>query len=211
MRTLLVALALASLGCASRGPRTPEALRQAHVAALAGDDAKAAYELLAPEVQAKVDPEAFAARWREDAELRRKTVTSAKALPDAEHVSARTATTVHPGGMVLHWTRSGRTWRVVDGLPGSRHASTPAAAIRGLLAAIAGTDWGSARRYLSEDLAQAIREDASARAEAIEAALARPGAIELSDDGRRAQLRYEPARLMTLEQSPGGWRITDLE
>ncbi len=209
-RTALL-LALGAVACAPRSTRSPEALRHALVASLASDDPRAAYEMLAPEVQAKIDYKAFAARWREDANLRRKTAAAAKALPDAERVSSREATTVHPGGIVLRWTRSGRTWRVIDGLPGTRHASTPAAAVRGFLAAVAGTNWGAAQRYLSDGLADTMREDWSERVDAIEAALARPGAIEVSDDGRRAQLRYEPGRRITLEQSPAGWRITDSE
>jgi hypothetical protein len=66
-------------------------------------------------------------------------------------------------------------------------------------------------RYLAPELAESIRRDFAARAEAIDAALAKPGAIELSDDLRRAQLRYEPSRVITLEQTPQGWRITALE
>ena len=79
------------------------------------------------------------------------------------------------------------------------------------LAAIAKAELGGAQRYLSDELATRMREDFAARVDAIEAALQVPGAIELSEDLSRAQLRYEPQRVLTLEQTPRGWTITGLE
>ena len=63
---------------------------------------------------------------------------------------------------------------------------------------------------LSDGLVDAIDEDWSARVDAIELALEEPGGLELSADLRRAELRYEEGRAVSLEQTPDGWRITGL-
>ena len=204
-------LALVLVGCASGGPRSPEALRQAHLDALAKDDPKAAYQLLAPEVRARVDYASFAARWKADAKERAATRDAAKKLPAAMREPIRGGTSVHDGGTVLTWTEIDGKWLVTSGLPGDRVAATPSEAIRGFVAAARTADLGAVNRYLAPELAESIRKDFAARADAIDAALAKPGAIELSDDLRRAQLRYEPSRVITLEQTPQGWRITALE
>ncbi|HWB73521.1 MAG TPA: hypothetical protein VG755_01175, partial [Nannocystaceae bacterium] len=206
-RFALVALlcALALPACKRKSTRGPEGLRDAWVAALAANDPQAAYGLLAPSVRARVPYQEFVARWKADTKQRADAVAQAKKLPDDLRVVAKNATTVHDGGIVLRWTHVGDDWLVVDGLPGARGASTPAAAIRGFIAAMNAAQLQRAERYLADDLASALREDWSTRVEAIEAALARPGAIELSEDLVRAQLRYEPQRAITLEQTPRGW------
>lgn len=210
-RLAIIVLTSALLLPACKRARGPEGLRDAWVAALEANDPKAAYALLAPSVRARVKYDDFAARWRSDAEQRKRIVAQASDLPAELRVTSRSATTVHDGGVVLRWAKVGDHWLLVDGLPGIRSASTPAAAIRGFVAAISGAQLQRAQRYLSEDLAEALQEDWSARVEAIETALARPGAIELSEDLSRAQLRYEAGRAITLEQTPRGWRITALE
>lgn len=212
-RVVLVALVcvLALPGCKRKSTRGPEGLRDAWVAALAANDPKAAYALLAPSVRARVPYDQFVARWKDDAKQRGDVVAAAKKLPADLRVVAKNATSVHDGGIVLRWTKVGDDWLVVDGLPGARGASTPAAAIRGFIAAMNAAQLQRAERYLAEELVDALREDWSTRVDAIEAALARPGAIELSKDLVHAQLRYEPQRAITLEQTPRGWRITSLE
>lgn len=210
MRAAVLLSSLLS-ACAATGPRTPEALRQAQLAAMADDDPKAAWRLLAPEVRAATDYETFAARWRADVKERAATRAAAKALPAALAKPIRQGTSIHAGGVVLGWTAIDGHWLVISGLPGDRRATTPAEAIRGFVAASRTADLGGLQRYLAPELAEAIRRDFAARVESIDAALAKPGAIELSDDLRRAQLRYEPSRILTLEQTPQGWRITAFE
>jgi hypothetical protein len=204
-------LFLVLCACATAGPRSPQALRQAHVDALAKNDPKAAYELLAPEVKATVDYPTFLARWKADQKERAATVAAAKKLPAALKDPVKGGTSVHDGGVVIGWTEIDGRWLAVSGLPGDRVAATPSEAIRGFITASRTADLAGIERYLAPDLAESIRRDFAARVESIEAALAKPGAIELSDDLRRAQLRYEPSRVITLEQTPQGWRITALE
>ena len=202
----LVALTLAA--CKSHAPRSPTKLRQAHADALAKNDAKAAYRLLAPEVQKQVSFEEFERRWKSETAERK---AAAKAAAGAKVDPVHEGTTVHEGGRVLRWTEVGGRYYVVSGLPGSPQTATPAQTIRALIRAVRTTDLTRVRSLLGDDLADAIDEDWQARVEAMEAALDRPGAIELSADLRRAELRYEMGRVLTLEQTPRGWRITSLE
>jgi hypothetical protein len=208
-RLALVLLLVAA--CGPRGAGSIEATRDAYLDALKDDDPKRAYELLAPEVRAKVDYASFAARWKADTAERKATLEQAKKLGANKHVASHTATTVHDGGTMLHWAKVGDAWVVTGGLPPAARATTPAEAIRGFLAALGTAPLGNAQKFLSPELADALREDWAARAEAIEAALAKPGAIELSEDLLRAQLRYEPQRVIVLEQTPQGWTITSIE
>lgn len=211
-------LVLMLAACGPRGTRSIEATRDAYLDALKADDPKRAYDLLAPEVRAKVDYASFVARWKADAAERKATLEQAKTTDDKrsnrdapKHVASHTATTVHDGGVVLHWAKVGDDWLVTGGLPPAARATTPAEAIRGFLAALGRAPLGNAQRFLSPELADALREDWASRTEAIEAALAKPGAIELSEDLLRAQLRYEPQRVIVLEQTPQGWTITSVE
>jgi hypothetical protein len=201
---LLVAIA----ACKSHSPRSPTKLRQSYAAALAKNDAKAAYRLLAPEVRKQLSYAEFERRWKAQTTERK---AAAKAASNVKVEPVLEGTTVHEGGRVLRWTEVGGRYYVVSGLPGSPQTATPAQTIRALIAAVRTTDLTRVRSLLGDELADAIGEDWQARVEAMEAALDRPGAIELSADLRRAELRYEQGRVLTLEQTPRGWRITTLE
>jgi hypothetical protein len=206
-----IAAAVVLVACTPRVVRSPEALRDAHVAALASDDPKQAYALLAPEVRAKVPYADFAQRWRDNAAERKTMASQAKQLDAAWRTPVLEGTTVHAGGRVLRWTRTGDGYMVVEGLPGVAQTQTPAQTVRALIESVRTTDLSRVRRLLGDELAGALAEDWQARVDALEAALERPGAIELSPDLLRAELRYEPNRVLSMEQTPSGWRITSLE
>jgi hypothetical protein len=208
---LLAVALLCSLGCATQGARSPERLRDDYVRSLQGDDARAAYAMLSPELRAETSFEDFDARWKANAAERKDMAAEGKGLSKPLREPIRSGTTVHEGGRVVRWTDVGGRYYVVDGLPGTPQTATPGQTIRALIVAVRATDLSSIRILLGEDLATAIDEDWSARVDAMEAALDRPGSIELSSDLRRAELSYEPGRVLTLEQTPRGWRITSLE
>jgi hypothetical protein len=198
-------------GCARRGPRAPEKLRDTYVEALEAGDPKAAYALLAPQVRATVPYDRFESRWRAATTERAETIAGTKRLDDAHRQPVYAGTTAHAGGRVLQWIALDDRYVVVSGLPGIARTTTPAQAVRALIEAVRTTDLSRIRAMLGDAFAHAVQEDWEARAEAMEAALDRPGAIELSSDLRRAELRYEPNRVLTLEQTPAGWRVTSLE
>ena len=206
-----VALLCSGTSCAGRTPRAPEDLREEFVRTLPGDDAAAAYALLADEVRAEVPFEEFEQQWKALADERKALAQQAGTVAEDARPGIGRGTTVHEGGRVLAWTEIDGSWYVTEGLPSVARTATPAQTVRALIEAVRSTDFGAISSLLGEELAAQIDEDWQARAEAMERALDRPGSIELSGDLRQAELRYEPGRVLTLEQTPQGWRITSLE
>lgn len=206
----LVLLLVAVAACGPRQARSPARLRDAQVAALRADDPAAAYALLAPEVRAAVSLDEFAARWEADAAEHEAAIAAADALDPALATPLHGGATVHTGGRVLRWTQVGDALQVVDGLPGRPDTSTPAQTVRAFIAAVRRADLTEVQGLLGEGLVEAVSEDWNERVDAIERALEEPGMLDLSADLRRAELRYETGRALTLEQSPQGWRITGL-
>ena len=211
---LALALALpmpALLGaCAAGARRSPDGLRDAYAAALRSNDADAAYALLAPEVQARTDIEAFRARWEANREQHEAALDAIANIDSDRKNPVLTGTTAHPGGVVLHWTYTSLGFMVVDGLPGIPDTSTPQATARALVAALRSVSDAQLERVLSAEMLERIGEDWNSRADAIETALEEPGAISYSADNSRAVLRYGAGRAITFEQTTSGWRVAEL-
>lgn len=203
-------LCSSALGCAAGAKRSPEGLRDAYAAALRADDADAAYELLAPDVQERVGLEEFRERWQKNGKQHEAALAAIDSIDDDRKTAVLTGTTTHGGGAVLHWTYTAEGFLVVDGLPGIPDTSTPAATARALIAALRGISSVQLERVLSADMLERLGEDWAARADAIEAALAEPGSISYSADNARAVLRYGAGRAITFEQTKQGWRISEL-
>ncbi|MBV1861686.1 MAG: DUF3887 domain-containing protein [Nannocystaceae bacterium] len=199
------------VSCSRVQHRSPEHLRESYLEALPSDDAKAAYAMLTPEVQAQVPFDEFQARWKDEETERQTWSQTARALPSEDTVGLRGGTTAHEGGKVLTWSELDGVYYVSSGLPGTPQSTTPAQTVHALIAAVREADLGGVRALLGDALAEALAEDWQARVDAIEEALDRPGSIELSPDLRQAELRYDTGKALTLEQTPQGWRITALE
>jgi hypothetical protein len=198
------------LGCArAKKIRSPEDLRDRYADALERDDPDAAYELLTRELQAQTTRDEFRARWRGHAAEHKKIATEIRSQDAPAPVYA--ARTIHEHDVILRWVKIDGAYQIVDGLPGVANISTPAAAIRSLIAAIRASDTQALAALIGDDLAEEIRDAWRRRAETLEDLVAQPGAIEFTPNMRRALLRYEPGRALTLEQSPGGWKIISLE
>ncbi len=212
MRLAPILCAVAILASCSRAQhRSPEQLRESYIEALPGSDAKSAYDMLSPQVQAEVPYADFEARWKGEAAERKARLQTARALSPEDAVGLRGGTTAHTGGKVLTWSELDGVYYVTSGLPGTPQSSTPAQTVHALIEAVREADLGGVRVLLSDRLAEALAEDWQTRVDAIEAALDRPGSIELSPDLRQAELRYDTGKALTLEQTPHGWRITALE
>lgn len=205
-----LALSLAGTACAAGAKRSPEGLRDAYAAALRADDPDAAYELLAPEVQARTDIEEFRKRWAESKSQHDAALKALDDLDEDRQAPVMTGTTTHPGGVVIHWTHTKQGFLVVDGLPGIPDTSTPAATARALIAVLRGISSAQLERVLATEMLERLGEDWSARADAIEAALEEPGSLSYSADNSRAVLRYGGGRAITFEQTTGGWRVSEL-
>lgn len=197
-------------GCAAGAKRSPEGLRDAYAASLRSNDADAAYALLAPDVQARTDIEAFRARWEQNESQHKTQLEAISSIDDDRKTPVLTGTTTHAGGAVLHWTFTSLGFLVVDGLPGIPDTSTPAATARALISVLRGVSDIQLERVLATEMVERLGDDWTARAEAIEAALEEPGAISYSADNSRAVLRYASGRAITFEQTSQGWRVAEL-
>lgn len=206
----ILALMLVGTACAAGAKRSPEGLRDAYAAALRADDPDAAYALLAPEVQARTDIEAFRKRWAASKQQHEAALEALDQLDDDRKAAVMTGTTTHEGGVVIHWTHTNQGFLVVDGLPGIPDTSTPAATARALVAMLRGISSAQLDRVMTTELLERFGEDWSARADAIEAALEEPGSLSYSADNSRAVLRYGGGRTITFEQTTGGWRVSEL-
>ncbi|MFO7563362.1 MAG: hypothetical protein R6X02_12025, partial [Enhygromyxa sp.] len=203
-------LALAGPACAAGAKRSPEGLRDAYAAALRADDPDAAYKLLAPDVQARTDVEEFRKRWADNRSQHEAALEALAKLDDDRKAPVLTGTTTHEGGVVIHWTHTSEGFLVVDGLPGIPDTSTPAATARALVAVLRGISSAQLERVLATDMLERLGDDWNSRADAIEAALEEPGSLSYSADNARAVLRYGGGRVITFEQTTGGWRIAEL-
>lgn len=210
LSTISTLALVSSLGCAVAAKRSPEGLRDAYAAALRSDDADAAYDLLAPDVQARTDRAEFRERWKKDAAQHEAALAALDGLDEDREAAVLTGTTTHEGGAVLRWTYTELGFLVVDGLPGLPDTSTPAATARALVAALRGVTDVQLERVLSAELLEQLGEDWKSRADAIEKALELPGAISYSADNSRAVLHYGAGRAITFEQTPQGWRIAEI-
>jgi hypothetical protein len=208
--TLATLATLSGSGCAAGARRSPEGLRDAYAAALRADNPDAAYALLAPEVQAKTDVEAFRARWAANRAQHQAALAGIDGIDEDRKSAVLTGTTTHEGGVVLHWTRTSAGFLIVDGLPGIPDTSTPAATARALIAVLRGISSAQLERVLATELLERLGDDWNARADAIEAALAEPGSLSYSSDNSRAVLHYGGGRAITFEQSTGGWRVIEV-
>ena len=209
---LLLALTtgLTTLGCAAAAKRSPEGLRDAYAAALRSDDADAAYNLLAPDVQARTDPAEFRERWAKDKAQHEVALAALDELDDDHAATMLTDTTTHENDAVLRWTYTSTGFLVVDGLPGLPDTSTPAATTRALIAGLRGATTMQLERVLSTEMLEQLGEDWKTRADAIEKALEQPGSISYSADNSRAVLHYGAGRAITFEQTSQGWRIAEI-
>jgi hypothetical protein len=199
-----------TIGCAAAAKRSPEGLRDAYAAALRSNDPDAAYDLLAPEVQARTDPQQFRERWAKDKAQHDAALAALDALDEDREAAVLTGTTTHEGGAVLRWTYTDLGFLVVDGLPGLPDTSTPAATARALIAGLRGLSSVQLERVLSTEMLENLGEDWKARADAIEKALEQPGSISYSADNSRAVLHFGAGRAITFEQTAQGWRIAEI-
>ena len=121
------------LGCAG-APKTPEALRDAWLAALEHDDPAAAWALMSPAAQAATDREAFDARWASQRSTRE--AMARAAAPPATVVTTPTAVTVTARGHVLRWALVEGRLVVTEGLSPAVDRRTPHATLTAFAAAL---------------------------------------------------------------------------
>jgi hypothetical protein len=197
----LAALALA--GCVSGAVPDPSATLSAYAAAVARDDAHAAYGLLAASVRARLPEAEFTARWRATVAERRQ---HAEALRRAagEHRWRQTAH-VESAGRVSPLVRETAGWRVDAPRRIEVGAATPEEALRRFVQALEDRNLDGFLRLLSEPLRQSIERELGERLTRLKAALGKPVTVE----GERARVRYDPRYHIDLQRENGQWRVAD--
>lgn len=208
--TLLgIALALVCTACGPRHSATPEDLRRAWAKSLRDDDPEAAWALLSPQAQARIGKEAFMARWERDAGDRKAALQASKDLSGARATPVLGGRTTHPGGETLTWVRLGDGYYVSSGLPTRAWTITAEGTIRAFVAQLRRLADAKLDHLVSPELLERVSDAWAERADAIEAALERPGSLELSAAYDRAVLRYEGGAIV-LERTDAGWRVLDM-
>ncbi len=203
-----IVLALAPGACARRTASVPGLLR-AFDEAVARKDAKAAYALLAPNVRASTDFEAFERRFVRLAESLARELETSRA--DHGAVPLLAVTTRHEDGRLLDWVASGGRAYLVSGLPTLPRTDTPAAAVRGFVAVLRHGPTPALGAVATPELVGRLEQDWEAKAAQIEAALADPSNLVLSADKARAVLRYGEGGAIRLVRTPAGWRVDAFE
>lgn len=200
------------LGCAA-GPRNraDDTLRR-YAQAIASDDSRAAYKLLAPSVTARLPAPEFDKQWREN----RKELTEQRLL--LERLGDKPADAVHeqallrlPQGSVLRLLAetkpTGTVWLLSDANLQRVTAPTPEDVLKLLLLAAEQRNFPAILRLLSADERRALEAQLSERIERLRAALIKPN-IEIRGD--RAKIEYDPRFFIELRREGESWRIADL-
>ncbi|GEM_PF-1281994 len=207
-----IALIVGVAACAGQGARTPEELRDAYVKALRENDADAAYVLLSPELQAKIDTKHFRQRWQASASERTMVLKSHDAQKTSGTLApaVRSGITTHEGGHSLLWTKTGDRYVVTAGLPGIPRTDSPEATIRALVAGIRASGESHVQALLAPALLEQAAAEWNTRIERILSALSEPGTIVYSRDQTRASLSYGVNGKIILERGDAGWRVIEL-
>jgi hypothetical protein len=218
-RTLpAVGLALALAGCAGRaaGPaadRPAADAARAYVDALAADDPRRAYELLAADVRRDLPYAAFAAAWKAHrAERSAQRDALARALR-ADAAADERARVRFPDGATTTLRRERGAWRLDAGLLAGRHAPAPAAALERFAAALAARSWLDLLPVLTSRRRDALAAQVDGFVASLATQLADPRhrLDRLAED--RAELAWDDGELrykVVLMLDEGEWRVDDV-
>jgi hypothetical protein len=209
VRLALVALLAACGGPA--GPSSPAADGvRAYVAALHGNDPRAAYDLLSSDARKKLSYDEFALQWKQS-ETERK--WQAKTLEDSlkgnPDVGERALVSFSDGKLV-QLEREGKTWRLESELVSRSRAKRPRDALRMFADAVAARDVNAALGTLTPR-----RKDGIAKQiEGFIAGLAKHSADPIDNFGAdRAELRWDENGVryrIVLKKIDDEWRIDDI-
>lgn len=198
-------------GCGSAVGTAKDTLRS-YASALAKDDARAAYLLLAPSLRRTLSVEDFEKQWREQrserAEQRQQvsTMLSSRRSELTERAELRLA----QGSLVRLTAETqplGRVWLLDDANLRAVAAQSPHDVLKMLLVAVEQRSYSALLRLLSASERQALEAQLSERLERLRAALVRP---TITVKGDHARIEYDPRFFIDLVREGESWRIADL-
>lgn len=212
-RVAIVLAAIAATGCGASDAQRSRAAR-AGVAELAevlrGDDARAAYELLAKDVRATVSFEAFEATWRETKiERTARAAELDKTMRGAGSLGER-ATLRYPDGKTVNVVRDADAWHMESPIVARGHASRPRDAVKILFDALATRSFDSLMGILTERRQSDFRGELelfiATMGERLDAPLdlVGPDRAELRWDSKDRRYR------VVLRKERDEWRVDDI-
>jgi hypothetical protein len=199
-----VPLALALVGCTRATIPDPSTALRGYLAAVAHDDARAAYNLLSEDLRNTITEGEFATRWRSTTEER---TTQADALRDpvARRTWREQAEVVLSNGREGRLVRDVVGWRLVTPRLGEPGAQTPEEALQRLAQALEDHNYEQLVSLLGEPLRGYVEHELGERMTALRAALKKG----ITVDGERATIRYDPRFHVELKHEDGRWWIVD--
>lgn len=213
MRRALALLPLvAAIACAG-GLRNPRPARQgveAVIAALAGDDPRAAYDLLSEDARRRVSFEEFALQWKASAPERAWQVAKLREAIAADPDVGERAAVTFADGKTVALARESRRWRLEAPLVSRTRAARPREAIRMFAEAVRARDL----RSVLNTLTLRRREGLMRQIDGFLAGLDRrvEGTIEeIGND--RAELRWDENGMryrIILRREDDEWRVDDI-
>jgi hypothetical protein len=210
MRLAALTLLVACAACAGALPaQQPAALAARSFArALADDDPRVAYALLAASQKQRLSYERFALRWRQTAvERRRQSAALQQALAAGATLGERARLHLD-GSVVTTLTRDEEGWRVEVPLLPAPGARTPREALARLADAIDDRSFNTVFRLLTRERQEGLRQAIDSFATGLRGNL--DEAIEITSD-RATLIWTDGARRwrVVLRREQGGWRIDD--
>ena len=205
----MVALAM---GCPSslRNPAPARRGAEAVIAALAGDDPRAAYALLSDAARKRISFEEFALQWKASAPERAWQVARLREAIAADPDVGERAAVTYADGKTVALARESKRWRLEAPLVSRTRAQRPREAVRMFADAIRAKDLAAVLRSLT----QRRRDGLTRQLDGFIAGLDRrvEGTIE-EIGSERAELRWDENGMryrIVMRKEDGEWRIDDI-
>lgn len=208
---LAAAVATACGGSASAPPRSAGDAVSQYVSAVASDDPRAAYSLLAAEVRRDLSYDQFEAMWqRSDRERKMQAAALEEARKARPELGAR-AVVAYQDGRQIALAREASRWRLERALVGRVVASSPRDAVRAVARAIDDADFAAFVAVLSRRKREPLLEMLTALSRGL--GNGSEHFIQRLGDSR-AQLFFEDDAgryRLDLILEDDGWRLDDFE
>lgn len=214
MRRALVLLPIVGLvvGCVGslRNPAPARRGAEQVIAALAGDDPHAAYDLLSSDARRRISFEEFALQWKASAPERAWQVARLREAIAADPDVGERAAVTYADGKTVALSRERARWRLDAPLVSRTRAARPREAVRMFAEAIRNKDLSAVLRTLT----QRRRDGLTRQLDGFLAGLDRriEGTIE-EIGGDRAELRWDENGMryrIVMRKEDDEWRIDDI-
>jgi hypothetical protein len=212
MRALVFWLVCVVTACGGpKGPNAPASIGvRAYVAALRGNNPRAAYDLMSSQTRKKISFEEFSLQWKQSEKERQwqaKVIEeSLKGNPDV----GERARVSFSDGKIVPLERDGQRWLLESELVSRSRAKRPRDAIRIFADALASRDVGALLRVLT----QRRREGLTKQVEGFVAGIGKRINDKMEEfNGDRAELRWDENGIryrIVLRKEDDEWRVDDI-